>query len=1243
MDITCPKCHFKNPPDARFCKQCGTQLTPSDDHAGVHTKTLNINRKRLQRGTVFARRYEVIEELGQGGMGEVYKVKDTRLDEIMALKVLRPEISEAAGMGERFRNELKLARKITQKNVCRVHEFHEGESVYFITMEYVPGETLKDYIMKKGQLPEEEAADFGRQICRGLMEAHSAGVVHRDLKPQNIIIGRKGQAKIMDFGIARSVEAPGITQAGSIVGTPQYMSPEQAEGKEAGRGSDIYSLGVILYEMVTGRAPFTGNSAVSIALKHKTEIPDSPRTINPSISESFTSVILKCLEKAPEKRYASAGELLSALETITSDQDVTEAPKKARRPQFLMEEGKGETEEQPVFVARKKELNQLNGFINSAVSGKGRVVFVTGEAGSGKTALVREFSRRAQQEQQDLIIAGGKCNAHTGAGDPYLPFIEILNLLSGDVEDKWEAGLLTQANASRLWNLAPNTVMAILEHGPDLVDVFLSGAEVVSRSETFASGTADWFVRLKKLAERKAALPSDSTLQQSNLFGQFTHVIKALAKKHPMMLILDDLQWVDTGSANLLFHLGRQIAGSPILILGAFRPAEVAMGRDGDRHPLEHVVHEFQRDYGDVEVEVGKAEGREFVDAFLDTEPSGLGEEFRDTLYRQTRGHPLFTIELLRTMQEQGMLVKDNQGRWIQAAEFDWNELPARVDAVIQERISRLTETMKDVLTLASVEGEEFTAEVVAALQKIEIRDLVKLLSRELDKRHHLVTSKGVRYVDKKRLSLYLFQHILFQRYLYNDLDEAERSYLHEEVGCILEEIYGDKAEDISVHLARHFQEAGIAEKAVHYLYKAGNKAVHLSANDEAVAHYKKALSLLQELPETPERNKLELTLQLALTVPIQASKGFASPELERAVTRSRELCRKIDDPNLIFTALVQLQLFYSTRPEYRTALKLQEEIEAIADKSGDPMQKTISRYQAVWCLLNVGEMNKTLEYAKRMKEMYDPKKHSYLAYVFGYDMGVLNRAFWSWALWFLGYPDQAEEEFKIAIQHARELGHPYTLAFALVGGCALQWYLRNPTKIEEYTEELDRLSNDKGFIYWQGHSIFYRGERRVLEGQVKEGIDQMKLGLQTMRLTGTETCLTRLLARMTEALRQAGEVKEGIAAVDEALDLKEKFDERYMEAELFRLKGELLRLQGAPDEEAGSFFHKAVEVSRKQKAKSLELRAAMSLSRLLLKRGKKTEAEKMLKKIYNWFQEGFDRPDLKDARALLDELEKEK
>ncbi|MBD3412800.1 MAG: protein kinase, partial [Candidatus Aminicenantes bacterium] len=1161
------------------------------------------------------------------------------LDEVMALKLLKPEMASVTSIGERFRNEMKLARKVTHKNVCRLHDFHEQDDTFFITMEYVPGENLKQFILKKKRLTEKQAIDLAKQICLGLIEAHKLGVVHRDLKPQNILIDLKGQAKIMDFGIARSMEAKGMTQTGTIVGTPEYMSPEQAEGKEASPRSDIYSLGVILYEMVTGTVPFEGDSALSIALKHKTEIPDPPRKLNQEITEDLASVILKCMEKSPEQRYPSAQELLSELRNITKRQPVSAPPKKAKKPAFLKKETEKETEEQPVFVARKTELKQLHGFLQESSSGKGQVVFITGEAGSGKTALIREFARRAQKDHNDLITATGKCNAHTGVGDPYLPFIEILGLLTGDVEEKWAAGFLTKENAAKLWKLAPLTVKSLLKSGPDLVDVFVSGSELVTRSELFSDRPTDWLVQLKKLAERKAALPADSTLQQSTLFEQYTRVIQALSRKHPLLLILDDLQWVDTGSANLLFHLGRQIKGFPILILGSFRPAEVSMGRDGDRHPLEHMVHEFKRDYGDIEVEVGKAEGRAFVDAFLDTEPTRLGEKFRDTLFKQTNGHPLFTIELLRTMQEQGMLVKDKKGRWTQGAEFNWDKLPARVDAVIQERISRLTENMKDVLTMASVEGEEFTAEVVASLQKMEIRDLVRLLSRELDKRHHLVSSKEIRYVDQKRLSLYLFQHILFQRYLYNDLDDAERSYLHEEVGKILEKLYGDKTEGISVHLARHFQKAGSAEKAIHYLNQAGNRAVHLSANDEAISHYKNALSLLKDLPESPERDQLELTLQLALTVPFQASKGFACPEIKQAVTRSRALCQKIKDPTLLFTALVQLQLFYSTQPEYRTALKLQEQIEQIAEQTGDPMQRAISQYQAVWSLLNVGELTQTLRYAKLMRDLYDPQKHSHLAYVFGYDMGVLNRAFGSWALWLLGYPDQALDEYKIALNHARELGHPYTLAFALVGGCGLHWFLKNRPQIDEYTDELDQLSDEKGFIYWKGHSIFYYGEKKTIEGQTKDGISQMRQGLQTMRATGTETCLTRILARMTEACRQSGEVSEGLSAVNEALELGEKYDERYMEAELFRLKGELLKLKKEPEDEVEDLFRKAIQISQKQKAKSWELRAVMSLSRLMKKQGKKKEALKMLQKSYSWFGEGKDRPDLKEAQDLLETL----
>jgi len=244
------------------------------------TKTLETPITRLAVGSVFAERYEVLEELGRGGMGEVYRVKDEKLDEEMALKVLKPEIAVHKDMIERFKNELKLARKIAHRNVCKMYDLNEEEETPYITMEYVKGEDLKSSIRKKGKLDEKEAVAVAKQVCEGLVEAHELGVVHRDLKPQNIMIDEKGNAKVMDFGIARSVEAAGMTQTGMMIGTPDYMSPEQAEGEEADQRSDIYAMGVILYEMVTGGVPFKGDTAFSVALKHKTKLPQDPKKLN---------------------------------------------------------------------------------------------------------------------------------------------------------------------------------------------------------------------------------------------------------------------------------------------------------------------------------------------------------------------------------------------------------------------------------------------------------------------------------------------------------------------------------------------------------------------------------------------------------------------------------------------------------------------------------------------------------------------------------------------------------------------------------------------------------------------------------------------------------------------------------------------------------------------------------------------------------------------------------------------------
>jgi oligopeptide transport system substrate-binding protein len=495
------------------------------------------------------------------------------------------------------------------------------------------------------------------------------------------------------------------------------------------------------------------------------------------------------------------------------------------------------------FVGREAELEQLAGYLAAAMAGHGQVVFVTGEAGRGKTALLAEFARQAQAAQPELIVTCGYCNAYASIGDPYLPFRDVMEMLAGDVEGRWAAGVVGREQARRLWTAAPLAVKTLLEVGPDLIDLLVSRNTLRQQ---------DRFQPLLAQFERQPGL-----LEQRQLFEQVTKALQSLARQQPLLILLDDLQWADATSINLLFHLGRRLAGSRILIVGAYRPSEIALGRPGgeperrQQHALEPVINEFRRHFGDIQVDLGRfepGEGRKLVDALLDREPNRLPESFRVALFWQTKGHPLFTIELVREMQARGDLIQDDTGHWaLKTEQLNWEMLPARVEAVIEQRLGRLDEPLRALLAVASVEGENFTAEVVARVQQMNQRQLLRCLSQELDKRHHLVRERAVVELDQQRLCRYQFAHVLFQQYLYHWLSQGERILLHAEVAQALEALYQGQTEAIAVQLAHHYAEAGDRQKAIDYLLQAGDQAHTLYAHQEAIGHYERALAFLRE------------------------------------------------------------------------------------------------------------------------------------------------------------------------------------------------------------------------------------------------------------------------------------------------------------------------------------------------------------------------------------------------------------
>ncbi|MEA3334824.1 MAG: BTAD domain-containing putative transcriptional regulator [Chloroflexota bacterium] len=911
-------------------------------------------------------------------------------------------------------------------------------------------------------------------------------------------------------------------------------------------------------------------------------------------------------------------------------------------PGFL--EGEALQVELPVFVARERELAQLEGFLDRALAGQGRVAFVTGEAGSGKTALLHEFARRAQDAQAELLVAGGNCNAYTGIGDPYLPFREILELLTGDVEAKWAAGAISREHALRLWQTLPHAAQAVVEAGPDLIDTFLPRAALSERAMKYGHSRdkGDWLPPLAELLEHKPPTSAGTlSLQQSDLFEQYTRVLQSLAQRRRLLLMVDDLQWADLGSISLLFHLGRHLAGNHILIVGAYRPEEIALPRDGQRHPLEPVVNELQRNFGDNAVDLGQAEGRDFVEAILDSEPNRLGSAFREKLYRQTRGHPLFTIELLRGLREQGDLVRDHKGRWAEGPALDWDTLPARVEAVVAERIGRLSQPLRAALRVASVEGEVFTAEVVARVQGEGGREMVGRLSSELDRKHRLVRAQAVEHLGSQRVSLYRFRHFLVQKYLYDNMDEVERAYLHEDVGRVLEGLYGDQASEIAVQLARHFQEAGLAEREIHYLRQAGERAVQLSAYQEALAPLTRGLELLMTLPDSPERAEQELALQLALGM--ARIREIPSPEWENSITRARELCRQIGKTSELCRTLGELAISHYVRAEYQKAREFGEEALSLAQQAGDPLIEAVDHWHLGFILFGLGEYITARSHLEQVISFYEPQQHHH-AFVLlrGSDAGVSALAYDACCQWCLGYPEQALQRSREALALARKQDHPFTLADVLCfAGCLFNAMHQDAQALKDFAEELMQLSREIGFLSFEGTGIRYRGEALTRLGRVQEGMAQMREGMAVRQSIRARCHLAGISGALAKAQGKAGQPGKGLATLDKTLALLEETDERHWEAELYRLKGELLRAQGF-EAEAEASFYKAIEVARRQQARSWELRATVGLCRLWQAQGAQVriaQARQMLAEVYDWFTEGFDTADLIEARMLLEEL----
>jgi len=639
--------------------------------------------------------------------------------------------------------------------------------------------------------------------------------------------------------------------------------------------------------------------------------------------------------------------------------------------------------EPPVFVARERELARLNAHLEEALASHGQVVFVTGGPGRGKTALLAEFGRRAMEAHPDLLVASGNCNAYSGVGDPYLPFREVMAMLTGDVEARWLAGAVSTVQARRLWNALPWTIQSLLHHGPHFTGTLLAGQALLSRaalwSATTAAGphSAPWLHRLRRRVEHKRADAGGT--EQSHLFQQVTNLLRNLAETYPLLLVLDDLQWADPASISLLFHLGRRLEGARILIAGAYRGEEVALGRLSTgseqvaQHPLEKVLSEFKRTYGEVWLhlaETGESERRPFVDALLDTEPNHLGEDFRRELARRAGGHPLFTVELVRAMQARGDLVQDGSGFWAEGPVLNWETLPARVEGAIEARIARLEPELREILSVASVEGEGFAVQVLAQVQGSEEGVLLQQLAQDLARRHRLVMEQAEVQIGPRRLSRFKFSHVLVQNYVYRQLSQGERRLLHGKVAAALESCYGERVDEFAVQLAHHHSRAGDDGRALSYFTRSAENAHRVYANEEACVHYTHALDAAQRVSADAE-SVIRLYLGRGLIYQTLGDFEGALTDYESAL----RLAGSTDEPaveHIKWRTLINLGRLWAWR-DYRRAHDYFRDALELALRIGDPKVYAESlNWMGNW-YLNQEDPLAAVEHHEKALEIFEP------------------------------------------------------------------------------------------------------------------------------------------------------------------------------------------------------------------------------------------------------------------------------
>jgi len=830
------------------------------------------------------------------------------------------------------------------------------------------------------------------------------------------------------------------------------------------------------------------------------------------------------------------------------------------------------------FVGREREFATLHALLAQVETGRGQVVGVVGEPGIGKSRLLYEF--RQSLEGKRLAYLTGRCLSY-GSTTPYLPVLDLLRHNSGIMDTDSPEDITAKVHrALKEVDMAPE------EWAPVLLPLF----GVQEETDTFATLSPE---------TRKA-----------RTLAAITQLCLQGSRPQPLILEIEDLHWIDASSDECLTALVERMAGAALLILVTYRPGYRPAWVDKSYATQISLQPLTQQD------------SLQVVQAVL---PTAMRiAPLLPQLLAKAEGNPFFLEELARTVVEQG-------------ADASSSTVPNTVQAVLTARMDRLPATAKHLLQAAAVIGKDVALPLLQAVTEVSEEAIYGGL-RSLQAAEFLYETYAL------TAPVYTFKHVLTQDVAYQSLVRQARQRYHTRIAQVLEAQFSEIIETQPELLAHHYTEAGCGAQAVPYWQRAGQRAVERSANMEAISHFTTGLELLKTFPETPERIQQELALQLALGPPLRMIKGHATPEVEGVYIRVHELSQQVEDKRQQFSALMNLARLYLNQARVQKAREVAEQCVTLAQRVQNPAFLLEAHRMFGQILFWLGDFVTARRQLEQGIALYDIQQGHLRDFGSTTDPGVVCLSVLACTLWMLGYPDRAltrSREAHTLAQGllAQELSHAYSLIFALNYATSLHAWRREVEFAKEQAEAVITLSNKHGFIHSLSVGKIKRGWAVARQGAVAEGIRQLHEGLAAERDTGTELSLPYYFSLLAEAYQLGGQVDVGLHTLAEALAHMDNTGECRLEAELYRLKGECLLAQTGKrckEREAEECFRQALDIARRQQAKSLELRVAMSLGRLRQQQGRYVEAYQILAEIYGWFTEGFETPDLQEAKALL-------